>query len=106
MLYVDRLDSRTNSYSHHSAVQGLCDVLGPGVWLNTILVFTHAGAAPPPGMAAGSGGSQGPAHAALSYEDWMEGRSHALQVCLPGHACVSACLQARLLDSQSMSAAA
>ncbi|KAG2450728.1 hypothetical protein HYH02_004566 [Chlamydomonas schloesseri] len=85
LVYVDRLDAAAGGGGGGSAgggagaelavLQSLTAVLGPGLWLNTILAFTHAGAAPP-----ASGGRGRPAGApALTFENWLEVRSHGLQ---------------------------
>ncbi|PNW70141.1 hypothetical protein CHLRE_17g707500v5 [Chlamydomonas reinhardtii] len=85
LVYVDRLDAAAGGGGGGSAgggagaelavMQSLTAALGPGLWLNTILAFTHAGAAPP-----SSGGRGRPAGApALTFENWLELRSHGLQ---------------------------
>lgn len=52
MLYVDRLDAPHRGGAELQALRSLSHMLGPAVWLNTIVAFTHAG-----GWACGQGPS-------------------------------------------------
>jgi hypothetical protein len=54
-------------------LQALTAALGPGLWLNTVVALTHAGAAPP----AGRGGQ-------MSYNTYAQQRNHLLQVRVGG----------------------
>jgi hypothetical protein len=51
------------------ALRALTTALGPAMWFNTILVLTHAAAAPPDG----SNGQP------LAYDVYMNQRGHSLQ---------------------------
>ncbi|GIL76388.1 hypothetical protein Vretifemale_5983, partial [Volvox reticuliferus] len=98
LVYVDRLDAPTPAAGPSSGpgaaspggagaelavLRNLTAALGPAMWLNTIVTFTHAGA-PPPRSSRGpatprSGTDPAVAHTGPSFENWLEIRSHALQ---------------------------
>ncbi|MEW5316915.1 MAG: hypothetical protein WDW38_008254 [Sanguina aurantia] len=68
VLYVDRLDAPHRGGAELQALRSLSHMLGPAVWLNTIVAFTHAGTQPPMG-------SRGP----IPFDQWAGQRSHVLQ---------------------------
>eukprot|EP00798_Chlamydomonas_sp_ICE-L_P015505 gene15505-21592_t len=49
VIFVDRLDASVRSPADLLCLQGISEYLGPEVWLNTIVAFTHAGSPPPCG---------------------------------------------------------
>ncbi|KAI8469532.1 MAG: hypothetical protein J3K34DRAFT_279073 [Monoraphidium minutum] len=69
VVYVDRFDQPSRSGAEMPALQALTAALGPGVWLNTVVALTHAGALPP----AGRGGQ-------MSYNTYAQQRNHLLQL--------------------------
>ncbi|GLI64833.1 hypothetical protein VaNZ11_008127, partial [Volvox africanus] len=98
LVYVDRLDAPTpaagpatgpgaasigGAGAELAVLRNLTIALGPAMWLNTIVAFTHAGAPPPSSSRAPgthrSGTNPAPAHTGPSFENWLEIRSHALQ---------------------------
>jgi len=68
VVYVDRLDSPSRSAGELPALKGLSDRLGPGLWLNTIVVLSHAGATPPKGP-----------KGQIGFDTYANQRSHVIQ---------------------------
>lgn len=69
VLYVDRLDMQSRDFGDIPLMRSITDVFGPTVWMNSVIVFTHAAAAPP----------DGPNGQPLSYEMYLAQRSHVAQ---------------------------
>lgn len=83
LVYVDRLDdhqpgalSAGGSGGQLSVLKSLSTAM-PGIWLNTIIVFTHAGASPPRMPQPPPGATGAPILSPFEY--WMEIRSHSVQ---------------------------
>ena len=68
VLYVDRMDAVTRNGGDAPLHKAVADGLGRAVWFNTILVLTHAAAAPPDG-------ADGP----LPPDAFSQNRMHLLQ---------------------------
>ena len=68
VLYFDRLDMLPRDQGDVEMLRCVTDVFGPTVWMNTIVVMTHAGTAPP----------EDTSGRAMSYEMYVAQRSHAV----------------------------
>ncbi|KAK9837680.1 hypothetical protein WJX74_002838 [Apatococcus lobatus] len=68
VFYVDRMDVLRRQQGDFRTLQMVTEVVGSSVWLNTILVLTHAGEPVPEGP-------QGE----FGYETWVSRRTNALQ---------------------------
>ncbi|CAI5994050.1 unnamed protein product [Closterium sp. NIES-64] len=69
VLYVDRLDVQARDYGDMELVRPISDTFGPAVWMNTIVVLTHASSAPP----------EDSSGRPMSYEMYVAQRSHVVQ---------------------------
>ena len=63
VVYFDRLDNPRRDNADLGVIKSICDVLGTGVLYNSLIVFTHAGTAPPEG-------TRGP----LAYDEYLTQR--------------------------------
>ncbi|XP_058077106.1 translocase of chloroplast 101, chloroplastic-like [Magnolia sinica] len=69
VLYIDRLDTQTRDFNDLPMLRSISTTLSPSIWLNAIVVLTHAASALP----------DGPNGAPLSYEASIAQRSHIVQ---------------------------
>ncbi|KAK1394887.1 translocase of chloroplast 120, chloroplastic-like [Heracleum sosnowskyi] len=69
VLYFDRLNMHDRDLVDMPLLQTINSTFSPSVWMNTIVVLTHAASAPP----------EGPNGAATNYNTYVNRRSDALQ---------------------------
>ncbi|KZV25603.1 translocase of chloroplast 159, chloroplastic-like [Dorcoceras hygrometricum] len=75
VIYIDRLDTLTNSFDDLPLMKLVTTILGPSIWQKAIISFTHSSSIPPDG-------SDGDA---VSYEVFVYRRSYSVQQMI-GHA--------------------
>ncbi|WOL09693.1 hypothetical protein Cni_G18446 [Canna indica] len=69
VLYFDRLDMQSRDYGDAPLLQTITNTFGTSIWFNAIVVLTHAASAPP----------DGPNGSPLSYDTFVNQRSHVVQ---------------------------
>ncbi|KAK9690802.1 hypothetical protein RND81_09G155000 [Saponaria officinalis] len=72
VLYLDRLDMPTKDFGDLPHLRTITDIFGPSIWLNAIVVLTHAASAPPDG----ANGTPS------TYDMFVTQRSHAVQTAI------------------------
>lgn len=68
VLYVDRLDTETRDFNDLPFLKSITSILGSSIWAKAVVVFTHAGSAPP----------DNPQGTALSYDFFLNQRSQGV----------------------------
>lgn len=69
VLYVDRLDTRTENLNDLPLLRLITSSLGASIWVNAVIALTHAASAPP----------DGPLGSPLSYDNFVSRRSYVIQ---------------------------
>ncbi|KAL8115751.1 translocase of chloroplast 132, chloroplastic-like [Apium graveolens] len=69
VLYFDRLNMHDRDFVDMPLLQTINNAFGPSIWLNAIVVLTHAASAPP----------EGPNGAATNYNTYVNRRSAVVQ---------------------------
>ncbi|KAL4642938.1 hypothetical protein ACB092_02G055800 [Castanea dentata] len=69
VLYVDRLDTRTENLNDLPLLRLITSSLSASIWVNAVIALTHAASAPP----------DGPLGSPLSYDNFVSRRSYVIQ---------------------------
>ncbi|CAK7329526.1 unnamed protein product [Dovyalis caffra] len=69
VLYLDRLDMQSKDFGDLLLLRTISKIFGPSIWLNAIVVLSHAASAPP----------DSPQGTASSYDMFVTQRSHVVQ---------------------------
>ena len=72
VLYVDRLDTRTENLNDLPLLRLITGSLSASIWVNAVIALTHAASAPP----------DGPLGSPLSYDNFVSRRSYVIQQCI------------------------
>lgn len=72
VLYVDRLDTRTENLNDLPLLRLITGSLSASIWVNAVIALTHAASAPP----------DGPMGSPLSYDNFVSRRSYVIQQCI------------------------
>uniref|UniRef100_A0A7N0T0H2 AIG1-type G domain-containing protein n=1 Tax=Kalanchoe fedtschenkoi TaxID=63787 RepID=A0A7N0T0H2_KALFE len=87
VLYLDRLDMQSRDFGDMPVLRTITKVFGPSIWVNAIVVLTHAASVPP----------DGPNGIASNYDTFVTQRSHVVQ-----HAIHQAAGDMRLMNPVSL----